>query len=124
MSDNTELEIVKKPNQLDVITPDQEIEFVKCMNDVLYFTETYVKISHPTQGRVPFVPFPYQRTMLQEFQKNRFNIALTARQMGKCIFGKSKISINDNLVEIQSTIKLNFKDKIVNLLEGLLIKLI
>ena len=78
MIEDTELEIVKKPNQLDVITPEQEEEFLKCMNDVLYFTENYVQIAHPMHGRVPFIPFPYQRNMLKEFQQNRFNIALTA----------------------------------------------
>lgn len=45
------------------------------------------------------------------------------RQMGKCIFGNSIIQINGGRKEIKSTIKLNLKDKIVNILEELLIKL-
>ena len=120
---NDEIEIIKKPYKIDTITDEQKEEFDRCMESVLYFAENYVMISHPTLGRIPFKPFPYQKEMLKEFQKNRFNIALTARQMGKCIFGESFIKFNDNKVRIESLINLSFKDKVIQFLEKMLVKL-
>lgn len=97
MADNN---IIKKPHQKDLVTPEQEEEISKCMDDVVYFSENYVRIIHATRGRVPFEPWPYQIEMLREFQKNRFNICLTARQMGKCVSGDTLIKLKSPSGEI------------------------
>lgn len=80
-----EIEIVKKGYSKDRFNLDQIEELRKCMNDPVYFCKTYVKIQHPTKGRVPFALWPYQEEMIDAFHKNRYCIALTARQMGKAL---------------------------------------
>ena len=78
----SESNIIKKPYQQDIITPEQEIEIQRCMDDVVYFAKNYFMITHPVRGRMNFEMWPYQEEMLREFQKNRFNIVLSSRQMG------------------------------------------
>ena len=57
-------------------------EYIKCSKDIVYFTETYMKIISEA-GIVNFKLYPYQKKMLQNFAKNKFNIVTTARQAGK-----------------------------------------
>lgn len=78
-----EVEIIKKGYSKDRFNLNQIEELKKCMKDPLYFCKNYVKIQHPKHGRVPFELWPYQEEMIDAFHKNRYCIALTARQMGK-----------------------------------------
>ena len=55
------------------------------MNDPIYFVETYVKVISLDDGMVPFILYPYQRRMFEQFQENRFSIVLACRQSGKSI---------------------------------------
>lgn len=60
-------------------------ELERCENDIVYFMENYVKITHVDHGLVNFKPYDYQKKMLAQFAKNRFNICLCPRQVGKTI---------------------------------------
>ncbi|HAT61553.1 MAG TPA: hypothetical protein DCS83_03240 [Prevotella sp.] len=80
-----EIEIIKKGYVKDRYTQEQKIELFKCMQDPIYFMENYVKIQHPMKGRVPFKMWPYQKEMVRAFVGHKDCIALTARQMGKCL---------------------------------------
>lgn len=75
---------LKRSNQSIEWTPNLVEEYVKCQNDVVYFTETYMKIINIDKGLVNFKLYPYQKEMLTAFANNRFNIVTTARQAGKC----------------------------------------
>jgi len=74
---------LKRSNQAIEWTPDLVQEYLKCQEDVVYFTETYMKIINVDRGLVNFKLYPYQKEMLQSFKDNRFNIVTTARQAGK-----------------------------------------
>lgn len=76
---------LKKANQQTEYTLDQIQELQKCSEDPVYFIKTYVKITHPTRGAVPFKLYPYQEDMLRAYQQNRFVVVLSARQTGKSI---------------------------------------
>lgn len=78
-----ENDIIKKGYSKDRFNLNQIEELKKCMSDPVYFCKNYVKIQHPIKGRVPFELWPYQEEMVGSFHKNRYTIALTARQMGK-----------------------------------------
>ena len=78
-----DVEIIKKGYTKDRFNLHQIEELKKCMADPLYFCKNYVKIQHPTKGRVPFELYPYQEELIETFHKYRYSIALTARQMGK-----------------------------------------
>lgn len=53
----------------------------KVSKDPFYFS-TFVFVVNPVRGRVPFDLYPYQRSVLYQFIKERFNIILKCRQMG------------------------------------------
>ena len=74
---------LKPSNQAIEWTPELVAEYVKCSQDPIYFTETYMKIVNIDNGLVSFKLYPYQREMIQSFAENRFSIIATARQAGK-----------------------------------------
>lgn len=89
----SEDDVIKKPNQKEIYTPEQELEIFKCSTDPLYFVENYVSIQHPLKGKVPFVPYPFQKDMIRAMHEQNRVICLTSRQMGKCISNNSLISL-------------------------------
>ena len=57
-------------------------EIIKCGRDPVYFLNNYAKISHPTQGSIPFKTYDFQDELLRSFRDARFNVILKARQLG------------------------------------------
>ena len=66
-------------------TAHEIVEYQRCMANVGYFCENYVKVIHLDHGLVPFKLRGYQESMVQHFSDNRFNIVLACRQSGKSI---------------------------------------
>lgn len=67
----------------DYMLEDWQLEEMqKCSEDFLYFAETYVKITHPKRGLIPFKLFDYQKRMVGDYTKSRFNILSKFRQCG------------------------------------------
>jgi hypothetical protein len=66
-----------------------ELEWRRCAADEMYFLENYVYIpsEEDARGRVKFELFDYQEELLGTFTKNRFVIALKARQIGFTTLG-------------------------------------
>ena len=58
-------------------------EFIKCMNDPVYFACTYMRIVNVDRGLMPFEMWDFQKDMLQSFHDNRFSICKLPRQVGK-----------------------------------------
>ena len=72
------------PTENVTLTKEQFDEYIKCVNDVEYFTENYVKIRPASGGDlILFALRDYQKTMMQNFGANRFNVCLLPRQSGK-----------------------------------------
>ena len=57
-------------------------EIVRCGKDPGYFIDNYVKISHPMKGLIPFKLYDFQDNLISDFNNNRFNVILKARQLG------------------------------------------
>ena len=76
---------VKRDGVLQEWTPDLLKEYKKCMDDPIYFAETYCKVISLDKGLVSFELYPYQKNMFKQFQENRFNVILACRQSGKSI---------------------------------------
>lgn len=53
----------------------------KVSNDVFYFS-LFTYVIHPIRGKVKFELYPYQKSVLYNFVKERFNILLKFRQAG------------------------------------------
>jgi hypothetical protein len=75
--------LLKKANVKIDFTPQQVKEFIKCKNDPIYFTKTYVQIVSLDEGLVPFKMWDFQEELIRKFHKSRFNIAKLPRQTGK-----------------------------------------
>jgi hypothetical protein len=75
--------LLKRSNEAFPWTPELVNEYVKCSQDPVYFTETYMKIINVDRGLINFKLYDYQKVMLKNFADNRFNIVTTARQAGK-----------------------------------------
>ena len=65
---------VKAPHSNLEYTPEQLREYKKCMEDPIYFSETYVKIMSVDFGEIPFSLYDFQRNMIESYKNNRFNI--------------------------------------------------
>ena len=57
-------------------------EYSKCIKDSAYFMRRYCMIQHPTRGKIPFDLYDFQEDVLDDFQKERYNVILKARQLG------------------------------------------
>lgn len=57
-------------------------EILRGGRDPLYFINNYVKISHPVKGVIPFKMYDFQEELIRNFNGNRFNVILKARQLG------------------------------------------
>jgi hypothetical protein len=74
---------LKSANQEIELTYEQIQEYAKCMDDPIYFIKKYVYITHPVQGQIKFDLYDYQEELVKNYQNERNNIVLSARQTGK-----------------------------------------
>ena len=74
---------LKKANVQQEWTKKQVQEYARCMDDPLYFIQTYVRIISLDEGLIPFKMYPFQKEMVGTFHKNRFTICKLPRQSGK-----------------------------------------
>lgn len=126
MANSKEYELVKKGHVLSEYTQKQLNELDLCTDSPLYFIENFIKVQHPIKGSVPLELYDYQRDMVNAYHSQRFCVALTARQMGKCLTPTTSITHNGANTTFKSIFSgvLTCKDRIVEYLEHLLIKLV
>ena len=70
--------------QID-FTREQVKEVIKCSQDPEYFLERYIKVISLDDGIVPFIPYPFQRKLIDSFHNHRFSICKLPRQSGKSV---------------------------------------
>lgn len=121
---NGDIDIIKKGHSKDFYNLDREEELARCAADPVYFIQNYIRVQHPIKGRVPFELYPFQEEMVNAFHNHKDVIALCARQMGKSLHSSSIITRNSEKVNIGSLLRLTFRQKIVEFLESLLVKLV
>ena len=76
---------VKRDGVQHNFTEKEIQEYLKCSKDPVYFCKEYLKVISLDDGLVPFDLYPYQETMFEHFNNNRFSIVLACRQSGKSI---------------------------------------
>ena len=74
---------LKKANTQTEFTEDHIKEFLKCKADPVYFTEKHIRIVNVDEGLVPFSMYKFQKKLIKNFHKHRFNICKMPRQTGK-----------------------------------------
>jgi hypothetical protein len=86
MSKPLESVLVKKPNVVQTFTENQIQEVIRCADPVTgpqYFLDNYFYIQHPTRGRMLYVPYEYQKRLVEAYHNYRYSISLMPRQTGK-----------------------------------------
>lgn len=77
-------QFLRRGNVVFEYTDDEITELARCAKDIVYFAEKYAVVM--TDDGIQNVRLrEYQKRMLRNFQHERFNIVLAARQMGKTI---------------------------------------
>lgn len=66
-------------------TPEQIVEYTRCMDDPVYFIKTYVKLFVEKKGLIPFPLFDYQERLLSTYLDYRRVICMMPRQCGKTV---------------------------------------
>lgn len=97
-----DIPVGEKTEDLNQFPPEKQIEeVIKCAKSFFYWCHRYVKILHPKFGTIPFVPYKYQRHVINEYESKRFNMVSKFRQGGlstvavlwglwKCMFQKDQ----------------------------------
>lgn len=65
------------------LTQEQQDEYIKCVQDPVYFIEKYVKFITIDQGLTNIKLYDWQKDMIQSYHDNRRVIVKTGRQVGK-----------------------------------------
>lgn len=74
---------LKKANVEISYTKEQFEEYIKCVQDPVYFINNYVKIVSIDGGVIPFKLWDFQEELIRSFQAHRFNIVKYGRRSGK-----------------------------------------
>ncbi len=77
-------QFLKKGNIVFEYTDEEITELARCAKDIVYFAEKYAVVM-TDEGIQQVTLRDYQKDMLRNFQNDRFNIVLAARQMGKTV---------------------------------------
>lgn len=120
MSDS---EYFKKPNAATTYTSEQAYDLAQCEEDPFFFIDKFMKVQHPTKGAVPLHLWEFQKRLVGAFHNYNKVIALTARQMGKCVTSDTIVSVDGKKEEISSLVSLNMRERIVTWLERKLVEL-
>ena len=75
---------LRRGNIVFEYTEEELIELAKCAKDIVYFAEKYAVVM-TDEGIQKVKLREYQKEMLRNYQHNRFNIVLAARQIGKTV---------------------------------------
>lgn len=86
-----------KGNSKYQITPYMLEEMRKCIEDPIYFAETYFKIVHVDDGLIPFKLYEYQKEAIKLASENRKFVMNASRQCGKCVSIDTIVRLRDNL---------------------------
>jgi hypothetical protein len=114
---------VKKPGASSTYTPEQLYDIDQCQDDPFYFIEKFMKVQHPTKGSLPLHLFPFQERLVDAFFRYNKVVALTARQMGKCVSADTLVTVDEHQTEIGTLVTMSPRERVVTWLESKLIDL-
>lgn len=78
--------LVKKPNRIESWGEQQIRDILLCADPKTgpqYFLDNFFHIQHPTRGGIKYIPYEYQRRLVNSYHNYRYSINLMPRQTGK-----------------------------------------
>lgn len=108
MNDNEQLATIKKPGEIERIS-NEEFErriltIAKCKRDICWWAENFFRIVSLNVGLTTIKLYQKQKELLQTLVKNDRNIVLASRQVGKCVFKDTIITIRNKKTGITQNI--------------------
>jgi len=94
---------LRKGNIVFDYTKEEIKEIKKCATDIVYFANTYCTVM-TDQGLQTIELRDYQEDMLRQFQRERFNVCVASRQVGKCSLSSTKLLLYRDGKAIETTI--------------------
>lgn len=86
---------LKQIGEVINFTQEMVIEYAKCVEDPIYFLETYGKIISLDHGVVPFKLHGYQKELIESFHLNKKTLGKLFRQSGKCHDSTTKYTVRN-----------------------------
>ena len=86
MSKPLESVLVKAPYRKQQYSEEELTQFLNCADPdtgPYYFMDNFFYIQHPTQGKMLYHPYDYQKRLIETYHTNRFSISMMPRQTGK-----------------------------------------
>ena len=86
MSKSVESVLVKAPYKKHEYSEQELNEFLGCADPdqgPYYFMDHFFYIQHPTQGKMLYHPYDYQKRLIETYHTNRYSISMMPRQTGK-----------------------------------------
>lgn len=71
-------------------------EIHKCRESIIYFVNNYVQAT-TQKGYKHITLYKYQKEILRDFEENYKVVLMMPRQMSKCIFKDTKLSLNNSI---------------------------
>lgn len=75
--------LIKTAHKKQRFTEQDLLDIANCMSDPHYFLDNFFYIQHPTQGKLKYQAFDYQKKLIDSYHNYRSNINMLARQTGK-----------------------------------------
>ena len=78
--------LIKAPHRRQKFTEQQLEQFLKCADPdtgPAYFMDNFFYIQHPTQGKMLYHAFDYQKKLIDTYHNYRYSISMMPRQTGK-----------------------------------------
>ncbi len=86
----------RKPNLQFSYTKKELLEMAKCQINILHFSEEHCEVM-TDEGNRRVKMRDYQKKILLQYKKYRFNVFLASRQIGKCVTFDTEVEIFDSL---------------------------
>lgn len=86
----------RKPHLHFSYTKKELLEMARCQVNIVHFAETHCEVM-TDEGHRKVKMRPYQKRVLLQYKKYRFNVFLASRQIGKCVTFDTIVEIFDSL---------------------------
>lgn len=102
---------IKKPNQVEYISKDERDariqSIAKSKRDIVWWAKNFFHIITLDKGLTKIQPYPKQEEMLQFIANNNRIITLASRQVGKCVFKDTYITVRNRNTQKTEKIKIS-----------------
>jgi len=78
--------LIKKAHTTQKFSEVDIEHLIQCQDPLIgphYFLDNFFYIQHPTRGKLKYVPYDYQRRLIDSYHDHRLNVNLLPRQTGK-----------------------------------------